>query len=119
MEQARISVKAHVNLVAVLSELGRFEEAETHLRRALALKPQDVALSQKLAAKLAQVLMPQGRYKEAIDILAQAAALDPASPQAAELHFLMGMAAEESGQPRGGILHAHLRDRPTSYEGYP
>ena len=45
------------------------------------------------------MLTPQGRYEEAIDALAQAVALDPASSQAAELHFLMGMAAEENGQP--------------------
>ncbi len=48
---------------------------------------------------MAEVLTPQGRYEEAIDVLAQAVALDPASSQAAELHFLMGMAAEENGQP--------------------
>ena len=107
VEQAPDFFKAHVNLVAVLSGLDRFEEAETHLHRALALKPQDVALSQKLAAKLAEMFMPQERYKEAIDILAQAAALDPASPQAAELHFLMGMAAEESGQSEAAYyMHA-------------
>ncbi len=98
VEQAPDSFKAHVNLGAVLSELGRFEEAENHLRRAIALDPQDVDLSHKLAAKLAEVLTPQGRYEEAIDVLAQAAALDPASSQAAELHFLMGMAAEENEQ---------------------
>ena len=95
----RILLRAHINLGAVLSELGRFEEAETHLRRALALNPQDVDFSQKLAAKLAEVLMPQARYAEAIDVLAEAVALDPASSQVAELHFLMGMAAQDNGQP--------------------
>ena len=48
---------------------------------------------------MAEVLTPQGRYEEAIDALAQAVALDPASSQAAELHFLMGVAAKENGQP--------------------
>ena len=99
VEQDQDSFKAHINLGAVLSELGHFEEAENHLRRAIALNPQDVDLSQKLAAKLAEVLMPQGRYAEAIDVLAQAVALDPASSQVAELHFLMGMAAQDNGQP--------------------
>ena len=99
VEQVPDSFKAHINLGAVLSELGHFEEAENHLRRAIALNPQDVDLSQKLAAKLAEVLMPQGRYAEAIDVLAQAVALDPASSQVAELHFLMGMAAQDNGQP--------------------
>ena len=43
--------------------------------------------------------MPQGRYAEAIGVLTEAVALDPASSQVAELHFLMGMAAQENGQP--------------------
>ena len=98
VEQAPNFFKAHINLGAVLSELDRFEEAETHLRRALALNPQDTDLSQKLAAKLAEVLMPQGHYAEAIDALAEAVALAPASSQVAELHFLMGMAAQDDGQ---------------------
>ena len=66
-----------------------------HLRHAIALDSQDVDLFQKLA----EVLTPQGRYEEAIDALAQAVVLDPASPRAAKLHFLMGQAAEENGQP--------------------
>ena len=92
VEQDPEYAKAHANLGAILNALGRAEEAETHLRRAIALDPQDVDL-------FAQVLMRQGRYQEAIDALAQAAALDPTSPQAAELHFLMGQAAQENGQP--------------------
>ena len=88
-------LEAHANFGLILNALGRFEEAETHLRRAIALNPQDVDLFQKLA----EVLTAQGRDKEAIDALAQAAALAPDSPQAAELHFLMGMAAQENGQP--------------------
>ncbi|MCE2447411.1 MAG: tetratricopeptide repeat protein [Candidatus Latescibacteria bacterium] len=99
VEQIPDSFEVHSNLGMALNKLGRFEEAETHLRRAIALDPQDVDLSQKLAAKLAEVLTPQGRYAEAIDVLAQAVALNPASSQTGELHFLMGMAAEENGQP--------------------
>ena len=83
--------KAHANLSIVLNGLGRAAEAETHLRQAIALAPQDVDL-------FAQILMRQGRYQEAIDALAQAAALAPASPQAAELHFLMGHAAQQNGE---------------------
>ena len=48
---------------------------------------------------MAEILTPQGRYEEAIDALAQAVGSDPASSQDAELHFLMGMVAEENGQP--------------------
>ena len=99
VEQIPDSFEVHSNLGMALNKLGRFEEAETHLRRAIALDPQDVDLSQKLAAKLAEVLTPQGRYAEAIDVLAQAVALNPSSSQTGELHFLMGMAAEENGQP--------------------
>ena len=73
----------------------RFEEAEVHLRRAIALDPQDVDPFRKLI----KVLTPQGRYKEAIDLIEQAVALDPASPQATELHCLMGQTTEENGQP--------------------
>ena len=95
VEQAPDFSEARINIGAILSALGRFEEAETHLRRAIALNPQDVDSFRKLI----EVLTPQGRYEEAIDALAQAAALDPASPQAAELHFRMGQAAEENGRP--------------------
>ena len=99
LEQDPDFLTTHINLGAILYVLGRFEEAETHLRRAIALDPQDVGLCRRLA----EVLTPQGRYEEAIDVLAQAAALDPASPQAAELHFLMGQVAEENGQPKAAV----------------
>ena len=105
VEQDPDFFEAHVNLSAILTALGRFEEAETHLRRAIALNPQDVDTFRKLA----ELLMPQGRYEEAIDVLAQAAALDPDSQQAAELHVLMGQAAQENGQPEAAAeyyMHA-------------
>ena len=95
IEQDPEYVKAHFNLGAILNALGRFEEAEIHWRRAIALNPQDVDSFRKLI----EVLTPQGRYEEAIDLIAQAVALDSASPQAAELHFIMGQAAQENGQP--------------------
>ena len=105
VEQDPDFFEAHVNLGAILTALGRFEEAETHLHRALALNPQDVDTFRKLA----ELLMPQGHYEEAIDVLAQAAALDPDSQQAAELHVLMGQAAQENGQPEAAAeyyMHA-------------
>ena len=94
IEQEPEHLKAHFNLGVVLDKLGRFEEAETHLRRAIALKPQDIDSLRKLI----EILTPQGRYEEAIDLIAQAVALDPSSPQAAELHYLMGQTAQENGQ---------------------
>ena len=129
IEQDPDFFEAHINLGAILNALGRFEEAETHLRRAIALNPQDVDLFRKLA----EVLTPQGRYEEAIDALAQAVALDPASSQAAELHFLMGVAAKENGQPEAAKYYmrafeidphytkairrlAHLREEQQRYE---
>ncbi len=95
IEQDPEYAKAHFNLGAILHALGRSEEAETHLRRAIALNPQDVDACRKLI----EVLTPQGRYEEAIDLMAQAVALDPASPQAIELHCLMGQTSQENGQP--------------------
>ena len=95
VEQDPDFFEAHVNLSAILNALGRFEEAETYLRRAFALNPQDVDSFRELA----EALMPQGRYEEAIDLIAQAVALNPASPQIAGLHFLMGQAAQDNGQP--------------------
>ena len=95
IEQDPDFVEAHFNFGAILNKLERFEEAEVHLRRAIALNPQDVDPFRKLI----KVLTPQGRYKEAIDLIEQAVALDPASPQAAELHCLMGQTTEENGQP--------------------
>ena len=129
VEQAPDDFEIHANLGSILNTLGRFKEAETHLRRALALNPQGrdahvnlgaalyklgryeealaatrVAVEQgpdfsEAHVNLGTILNALGRYEEAIDALAQAVALDPASPQAAELHFLMGQAAEENGQP--------------------
>ena len=95
VEQAPDFAQTHTMLAIVSSALGYLEEAETHLRRAIALNPQNVDSYQRLA----ELLMPQGRYEEAIDALTQVAALDPASPQVAELHFLIGRTAEENGQP--------------------
>ena len=102
LEATRVAIKqapdffeAHINLGVILSASERFEEAETHLRRAIALNPQNMDPFRKLI----EVLTPQGRYEEAIDALAEAATLDPASSQAAELHFLMGQAAQENGRP--------------------
>ena len=137
VEQRPNYFEAHADLGAIFNALGRFEEAETHLRRALALNPQAqvvhlnlgdalykqgryeealeatrVAIGQapnhfEARVNLGAMLAAQGRYEEAIDVLAQAAALDPASPQVAELHFLMGMAAEESGQPAAATYYMH------------
>ena len=128
-EEAPDSFEAHANIGFILIKLGRFEEAETHLRRAIALNPQGrdahlnlgealynqarheealeatrVAIEQapdlsEAYANLGVILKALGRYDEAIDALAQAAVLDPASPQAAELHVHMGQAAQKNGQP--------------------
>ena len=129
VEQRPNYYKTYADLGLVLNALGRYEEAETHLRRALALNPQaqdahlhlgdalykqgryeealaatHVALEQdpnhfEAHVNLGAILAALGRYGEAVDVFAQAAALNPDSPQAAELYFLMGMTAQDNGQP--------------------
>ena len=90
-----------INLGLALNALGRSKEAETHLRHALELNPQNVNSFQKLI----ELLTPQGRYEEAIDLITLAAASAPDSTQAAELHFLMGKTAQENGQPEAAAEH--------------
>ncbi len=129
VEQRPNYYKTYADLGLVLNALGRYEEAETHLHRALVLHPQaqdahlhlgdalykqgryeealaatHVALEQdpnhfEAHVNLGAILAAQGRYGEAVDVFAQAAALNPDSPQAAELYFLMGMTAQDNGQP--------------------
>ena len=119
---------AHANLGAILSKLERYEEAETHLRHIIVLDPQAwgayfnlgevlykqgryeealeatriaVAQAPDFSAahvNLGAILSKLGHHQEGIDALAQA--VDPDSLQAAELHFLMGTAAEENEQPK-------------------
>ena len=78
-----------------LYKQGRYEEALAATHVALAQDPNHFEAHVNLGAILAAL----GRYEEAIDVFAQAAALNPDSPQAAELYFLMGMTAQDNGQP--------------------
>ncbi|MDE2742585.1 MAG: tetratricopeptide repeat protein [Gemmatimonadota bacterium] len=119
----------------IYAVLSRFEEAEAHLRRAIALDPQEKsaylnlgvileelgryeeALDVTRAAieqapdlfevhfNLGAILEELGRYEEAIGALAQAAALAPTSSQAAELHFLMGETAQDNEQPEAATQY--------------
>ena len=95
IEQGLDLERVHVLHRTILNALGRSNEAETHLRRAIERNPQNV----DLVRILAEILMPQRRYEEALDLISQAVALDPTSSQAAELHFLMGQTAQDNGQP--------------------
>ena len=115
--------------------LSHFEEAETHLRRAIALDPQEknvylnlgdvlynqgryeealdatrIAIEQapdlfEAHFNLSAILEELGRYEEAIGALTQAAALAPTSSQVAELHFRMGQAAQDNGQPEAATQY--------------
>ena len=135
VEQRPNYFKPYADLGLVLNALGRFAEAEIHLRRALALNPQaqdahlhlgdalykqgrydealaatHIALEQdpnyfEAHVNLGAILAARGRYEEAIDVFAQAAALNPDSTQAAELYFLMGMTAQDNGQPEAAAYY--------------
>ena len=115
--------------------LGRFEEAETYLRRAVKADPQHREAHQNLAetfrkrgryedalpwykaalridpgfalahAALGNTLFQLQRYDEALDSLAQAVSLRPDLPMAPSLYVLMGRAAQETGQPEAVARH--------------
>ena len=113
----RVDVEQHPNyevhsrLGVVLNELGRFEEAETHLRRAIALNPQ----ARSAHLNLGVVLYKQGRYEEA---LAPARAAAEQRPDHFQAHANLGSVLielgrfEEAEQP----LHRALAINPRHVE---
>ena len=64
---------ADANLGAILNALGRVEEAETYLRRAIALDPQ----ARRAYLNLSKALYKQARYEEALDAARVAVQQDP------------------------------------------
>ena len=76
--------EAHVNLGAILNSLGRFEEAETHLRHAIALNPQ----AHSALLNLSNTLYQQGRYDEALEA---ARAAVQQRPDIASMHTGLGV----------------------------
>ena len=77
-------VHAHANLGRILNALGQYEEAEPHLRRATALKPQAKSAHFGLGA----ALYGQGRYAEALAATRVAIEQDPDFVKA---HFNLGV----------------------------
>ena len=70
------SSRARTNLAAGLLQEGRYVEAETHLRAALALRPEEV----EAQASLGVALAAQQRFEEAIPLLRAAVEARPSDP---------------------------------------
>ena len=93
---------AHLNLGDTLYELGRYTEAGAVYRAAVEQRPDFFEAHVNLGA----ILNVLGRYEEAEQHLRRAIALNPQdSPQAAELHFLMGRIARENGEPEAAAKY--------------
>jgi tetratricopeptide (TPR) repeat protein len=86
------------NLGMALSDAGRLERAEQHLRRASELAPNNVNIAVALAVALARL----GRDEEALDLLEAAVAQSPANPWARR--NLAGMLMR-LGKPSEAIPH--------------
>ena len=72
-EQRPNHALAHSGLGAALNELGRFEEAETHLRRAIALNPSHT----EALYFLATLRFDQQRYDEMLELLQRLISIEP------------------------------------------
>ena len=93
---------AHPNLGDTLYELGRYEEAGAVYRVAAEQRPDFFEAHVNLGA----ILNVLGHSEEAEQHLRRAIALNPQdSPQAAELHFLMGRIARENGEPEAAAKY--------------
>ena len=82
---------AHTNLAAWLAEAGRTDEARSHYREALRLRPDDLAARSNVGVLLAD----QGKFAEAI---AQFRALLAVEPRYASAHRSLANALLRSGQ---------------------
>ena len=91
---------AHSNLGMALNKLGRFEEAETHLRRAIALDSK----TKHSHRYLGNALYEQGRYAEAVDAYRVAAAQ---RPNDAVAHASLGAALNVLGRNEEAETHLH------------
>ena len=85
LEQRPDDAAAHASLGATLNILGRNEEAETHLHRAIALNPSHTEALYFLATLRAE----QQRYDEMLELLQRLINIDPND---AEAHVSMGVA---------------------------
>ncbi|HYN20972.1 MAG TPA: tetratricopeptide repeat protein [Thermoanaerobaculia bacterium] len=102
---------AHLNLGRLLHESGRpadVASAETHYRRALALRPADATA----AFNLGVALQDLKRLHDAVEAYEKALALDPRLPDA---HFNLAVVNEELGHKQAAFFH--LRSYKTLISG--
>ena len=90
LEQDSNNVIVLGNLAAIEVEEGKLDEAENHLKAALALKPDD---SFNLS-RLGYLKFQQEKYDDALDALGRAAKLDPQNP---EIQNYLGVALSHKG----------------------
>ena len=100
-------VGCHVGLARTLAELGRLDEAEGHLRRALALDP----LCEEAARIYAELCRWQGRLSEAARLFLSALARGAAGAVLlgyAELTWALGAADDAEKHYRRALHHADV-----------
>ena len=90
LEQDPNNVIVLGNLAAIEVEEGKLDDAERHLKAALALKPDD---SYNLS-RLGYLKFQQEKYDDALDALGRAAKLDPQNP---EIQNYLGVALSHKG----------------------
>jgi len=90
LEQDSNNVIVLGNLAAIEVEEGKLDEAENHLKAALALNPDD---SYNLS-RLGYLKFQQEKYDDALDALGRAAKLDPQNP---EIQNYLGVALSHKG----------------------
>src|SRR5687767_4865187 len=86
----------HVERAHELYELGRWEEAESELRRAIAMNP----YQSEWQFNLGLTLDAAGRYTEAVEVFKEAYTLDPEDGQAA---LMVGVSLLRSEDARGSL----------------
>jgi tetratricopeptide (TPR) repeat protein len=96
--------KTHFFLGSTLKQMGRYDEALDHLRRAEALYPRDrVVLDQ-----IGRVLFLKRQYRDSIDVLMRVLAIDPEDLQA---HYNLMLSCRGAGDTEMATRHEALYRR--------